>query len=89
MKVTASKEAEKFKPVTLTLVFESQKELDTYGKLFNWAQMERAFRDLGVEYPDFRTLKEVGANITGASKIEAALMNTPYMKVRYADTYNP
>lgn len=56
-----------FRPVTITLTFETQAELDALGKLFNCAGICNALAELGFKHPFWATLRDARANIDNAN----------------------
>ena len=53
-----------FKPVSVTFVFETQKELDEMGRLFNYSQFADVFRKrMGWEGYFFQFFEDIGADV--------------------------
>lgn len=63
MKETYTNTPETFKPVTLHLTFETQAELDAFGKLSNTEPFLSKLRKLRCPFPSYLTLSNMGANI--------------------------
>jgi hypothetical protein len=63
MKTECIKNDNKFKPVSVVLTFESQKELDVIGVLFNTAPVCEAINAMGGSVPDTNVFEESGADI--------------------------
>ena len=64
MKVTTTHASEpKFQPVAITITFESQKELDVYGSLFNTSRFNDVIRSCGVSPIEYSHLENLGAKI--------------------------
>jgi len=53
----------KFSPVSITLVFESQRELDIIGSIFNTSCVSDSIREMGGTVPDTNLFVEAGGNI--------------------------
>ena len=67
MKVTLPPPAQKaFTPVTMTFTFESQKELDAFGSVFNLSPIANAFENAGgVSGSDiYRKVIEAGGDVS-------------------------
>ncbi len=63
MKTTINKPAEFFRPCSITITFETQKELDTFGALCNNGPLLDALYKTGGNLPDYETMKELGADV--------------------------
>lgn len=64
MKVTASHQEKAFHPVSITITFESQKELDDFGTLCNLCCITE-----NVTVPHWRTFNSLGANIRNTTEL--------------------
>ena len=76
-----------FKPVTLTLTFETQEELDAYGTMMNFCPIGDGLRAMGGKPVDYQALKDVGAHIHRTADFEKGMMGNGYMSIHY--TKNP
>lgn len=65
MRAQWNKDGPMFSPVTLSLTFETQQELDAFGKLFNAVKVGRVLRERGLD-PSviWATAESAGANIS-------------------------
>jgi hypothetical protein len=79
MKVTF-KNDKKFAPVTMSLTFETQNELDAFGCLVNASVIIDSIEVMGGSLPTYRQLEEVGANIGKTDTFLKALLNTQYIR---------
>lgn len=66
----------KFKPVNLTLTFESQAELDAFGVLFNTSSFVALMKMLGADIRDLRiynilSIKGANTDVTSTNIIPA------------------
>lgn len=63
MKTTINKPEEKpeFKPTSITLTFETQKELDMFASLQNTTGYRLAAREIGIPLVPLRELRRIGA----------------------------
>lgn len=52
-----------FHPVSITITFETQKELDVFGTMCNCAPIHDTVANLGGKLPDYDTLSKVGSDI--------------------------
>ena len=76
MKVIASHQEKVFHPVSITITFESQKELDDFGCLCNLTPIMDT-----IKVPDYSFLKTLGADIdTRLDEILREIKNHPAMK---------
>jgi len=81
MKTECIKADNEFKPVKVVLTFESQKELDAIGVLFNTAPVCEAIKAMGGSVPDTNVFEEAGADIqTRVDEFVDKLENTDYFK---------
>lgn len=65
-----------FNPVSVTLTFETQEELDAFGALSNSSVIREALNDIGGEQPSYHIFEAAGASLsTGAlnSALNSAL----------------
>lgn len=67
-----------FQPVTISITFETQKELDDFGSLCNSA----AITDT-MSLPHHSQLRALGANINGVNDLIDRIMSSSCMKYRY------
>lgn len=67
--------SETFKPVTLHLTFETQAELDAFGKLSNTEPFLSKLRQLKCPFPSYRTLSDMGADIGDVGNTAALFRN--------------
>lgn len=76
MKVSTSIDKKGFNPVSLTITFESQKELDDFGCLCNLT----AITDT-IKVPCYSFLETLGADVdSGADNLMKKIKNHPSMK---------
>ena len=87
MKVTF-KNDKKFVPVTMSLTFETQNELDAFGCLVNAAVVIDAVQAVGGNLPTYNQLVEVGANIDKTDAFLKAVLNTFYIRNHVAIAVN-
>lgn len=67
-----------FVPVSLTLTFESQRELDVFGSLLNCSPFWDVMNDMGLTMPDYTVGEELGAkNIRHTAEIISRLIKHP------------
>ncbi len=53
-----------FKPVSITFTFETQKELDEMGRLFNYGHFTDVFRKrMGWKGPFYQFFEDIGADV--------------------------
>ena len=83
MKTTIAKN-KSFQSVSLTLTFETQRELDVYASFFNCAPISETMEALGVPYVDYRLLGNAGGKDNNTLEILNALMGTDYMQLKYS-----
>jgi len=88
MRTEFNKPDAKFQPVTMTLTFESQKELDAFSGMFNCAPILDALESMGGSFPSYKSFKEVGGDTSRADTFLSSLMNTPYMSHNYKAVLN-
>lgn len=69
-----------FKPVSVTLVFETQKELDAFGSLCNCVPILSAISSLNGRLPDANALTKIGANIHNTDEIVEGLKESHYFR---------
>jgi len=70
-----------FKPVAVTLTFESQAELDFFGKLLNFSPLYDIATDFGVTLDDsWRVLGMLGADTDGTYRLLDKLAAHPFIK---------
>jgi hypothetical protein len=62
----------KFTPVTLSLTFESQAELDAFGQLSNYVLFTSKLRKFNCPFPSYNILRQMGANINTTDDVEKA-----------------
>jgi hypothetical protein len=65
MKVTTARETEEFRPVTVSIILETQAELDALGSLFNTIPILNVLEDISDSEWDevYETLRTSGADI--------------------------
>ena len=62
MRIEGNPTKPEFKPVRVTFTFESQKELDVFGSLFNTSRLGDKIRELaGIDNYFYEAFEEVGA----------------------------
>jgi hypothetical protein len=83
MKCKYTPASTKFNPVSVTMTFESQEELDAFGRLTNCAPILTTVRSLGGELPEYTEMRDLGANINDVDELLLSLMDTPYMRNKY------
>jgi hypothetical protein len=81
MKITTNKQTIKFQPVTISMTFESQEELDAMGSLFNTG----VINDYLIEIGGFRnrlyeSFRDAGANIAKTSYVMNRLKSHPAVR---------
>jgi len=62
-----------FTPVSITLIFDSQAELDAIGSLFNCSPVREAVGKLDAIAPDYRQFEIAGADIHLTDEISNSL----------------
>jgi hypothetical protein len=82
MKITTNKQTIKFQPVTISMTFESQEELDAMGSLFNTGVV---INDYLIEIGGFRnrlyeSFRDAGANIAKTSYVMNRLKSHPAVR---------
>jgi len=76
---TINKNKTTFTPKTLELVFETQKELDAFAKIFNFSPICDLMREhLGGTVPQYNVLQSMGANAS-VDGMQNYLANHPAM----------
>jgi len=70
MKITTDKSTE-FKPVTVSFTFETQRELDVFGSLFNYTPITDTLDKLIgiVDVPYYKHFESVGANCNNTFEV--------------------
>lgn len=72
------KTQKQFQPVTISLTFESQEELDAIGTLFNVSPICDVLNQLGFLHDDFRSnLQTAGAKIHQTQEFVDKLIESP------------
>jgi len=61
-----------FTPVTLSLTFESQAELDAFGQLSNYASFRSVLRKCNCPFPSYDILSSMGARINYINDVVSA-----------------
>ncbi len=79
----ASKSDNKFKPITISITFETQKELDAFGALTNASPILDALHEINGKLPEFQFMQSIGADIDMADEFVKKLMETPYVAINY------
>ena len=78
MKITSNKQSNKFQPVTISMTFESQKELDAMGALFNTCIITDYLRDVGgIKNEIYQDFDAAGADINNTEKVKDSIENHP------------
>lgn len=85
MKCAMTKDDKGFKPVTMTMTFETQEELDAFATLCNTAPIGDAAEIMGVKLPKSDLFRAVGGNPHQVHKFLETLMGTPYMSNKYME----
>lgn len=81
MKITTDKQSNKFQPVTISMTFESQKELDAMGSLFNACIINDYLSEIGgIKNEIYRVFESAGANIDNTEKVIDSIKNHPNFK---------
>ena len=75
MKITTDKQSNKFQPVTISMTFESQKELDAVGSLFNTSIIAGYLRSTGIHNYIYEIFRDAGANIDNTEKVIDSIKN--------------
>ena len=73
-------EKPEFKPVTISLVFETQKELDAFGVLCNTALISDTIQKIGGKLPEYYEMEEAGANVDDTDELHNLIKNHWSMK---------
>ena len=82
MQITTT--ARKFTPVTVSVTFESQREMDAMASMFNATMITDPMSGMGINCTDLReTLVSLGANAGNTSQIIDGVLNSPYMRSTY------
>ena len=78
MKITTNKQTQKFQPVTISMTFESQRELDAMGSLFNTCIIADYLSDIGgIKNEIYQDFENAGANIENTEKVKNSIKNHP------------
>lgn len=77
MKITSTKASNKFQPVTISMTFESQEELDAMGSLFNTSIISDYLQNNGIKNEIYKTFREAGANIGDVKGVMNSIRNHP------------
>lgn len=72
MKITTDK-PDSFKPVSMTIIFESKNELDAFAALFNHSEVLNAYEGFAKTRPNFITDK---ARLIGAEIYDSDAFNS-------------
>jgi hypothetical protein len=83
MKCKYTPASTEFNPVSVTITFETQAELDAFGRFTNCAPILDTFRKLGGDLPKYTEMRYLGADINDTEGLIKILMNTPYMLHKY------
>lgn len=84
MKTEIDKPKPTFQPVSLTIRFETQAELDAFGTLCNTSPILEAMRQMGGGLPSYGTMEDLGANVSRVSEFLKHLEETFYFKKFYS-----
>jgi len=76
---------EPFKPVTVEITFETQRELDLFASLCNSTYITDAIERMSGAMPDYDVLLGEGAYINFPSDILQEILDTPAMKAAIED----
>jgi hypothetical protein len=77
MKITNSKQSNKFQPVTISMTFESQQELDAMGSLFNTCVINDYLQTRGIMNNPYESFRDAGANIDKTEEVKKSIENHP------------
>lgn len=77
MKITSTKQSNKFQPVTISMTFENQKELDVMGSLFNTCLVADYLADNGITNHIYDMFEQAGANIENTLPVKRSIENHP------------
>jgi hypothetical protein len=80
MKITSDKQTIKFQPVTISMTFESQKELDAMGSLFNTCVVNDYLQIVGITNNPYESFRDAGANIADVRYVMNSIRNHPAIK---------
>ena len=76
MKITSDKQNNKFQPVTISMTFESQQELDAMGSLFNACIISDYLSEIGgIRNALYLVFEFAGANIDNTEKVIDSIKN--------------
>lgn len=75
MKVQTDNNSREFKPVSMTITFETQKELDDLGTLFNLCCICDT-----IEVPNYLSFEELGGDTDNTSELLAKIKKHPNFK---------
>lgn len=73
---------ENFKPVAIVLTFETQKELDMIGSLFNFTAVIETLEKLGCSRVSAGVFEDAGANISNAGLICKTMREHPTLALK-------
>ena len=79
MKTTINKPADFFRPCSITITFETQEELDSFGTLCNNGPILEALAKTGGKLPSYDLMRELGANIKNVEAQLKHFVNTVYI----------